>query len=111
MWTMKRFLILLLLIITVATSACFSQNLSISVEKEIWEDVADLDAKVYFPKTDHNDRPCALVKVTLTNKLKNPLILEVGGLGVVAREEQDSGEVDIVLFDGTRLSYSNPSLK
>ena len=75
------------------SAVCYGQNLSISVEKEIWEDVADLDAKVYFPKTDQNDKKCALVKVTLTNKLKNPLVLEVGGLGVVAREEQESGEV------------------
>lgn len=53
----------------------------------------DLDARAYFPKYDVNDNLCALIKVTLTSPLQAPLVLEVGGLGVVAREVQESGEV------------------
>lgn len=53
----------------------------------------DLDAKIYFPKLDNNNRNCALIKVKTTNELSNPLILEVGGLGVVAREVKENGEI------------------
>ena len=88
---MKR--LYLLLCLALSLSAAYAQNLSISVSGELAEDASDLDAKVYFPKYDMNDNLCALIKVTLTNKLKNPLVLEVGGLGVVAREEKESGEV------------------
>lgn len=87
---MKRFIVLLFALSSVV---CYAQNPKITVDGGIKEQTTDLDAKAYFPKYDVNDRLCALLKVTVSNELKNPLILEVGGLGVVAREEKESGEI------------------
>ena len=74
-------------------SMSYAQDLSISVSSELTEDSNDLDAKVYFKKYDQNDNVCAIIKVRLTNELRNPLVLEVGGLSVVDRVEKESGEV------------------
>lgn len=77
-----------------ATSvSAVAQQLTMSIKDEVVECADDLDARVYFPKTDMNDEVCALLKVTPTNPLKEKLILEVGGLGVVARVEQENGEI------------------
>lgn len=88
---MKRLLVLLF-VTAISASVAYAQNPNLTVNGEVVE-MHDLDAKVYFPKYDINDRLCALIKVTLTNTLRNPLILEVGGLGVVAREEKENGEI------------------
>lgn len=88
---MKRLLAVILFIVTV--SVCYAQNPNLTVDGDVVEMTTDLDARAYYPKYDINDRLCALIKVTLTNTLRNPLTLEVGGLGVVAREEKESGEV------------------
>lgn len=85
--------IYILLCIVFAVEVLYAQNSSISVEGEVVGMTTDLDARVYFPKYDINDRLCALVKVTLINALHSPLVLEVGGLGVVAREEKENGEI------------------
>lgn len=77
-----------------ATSvSAVAQQLTMSIKDEVVECADDLDARVYFPKMDMNDEVCALLKVTPTNPLKEKLILEVGGLGVVARVEQENGEI------------------
>ena len=34
-----------------------------------------------------------MIKVSVTNTLKNPLTLDVGGLGVTKREERENGEI------------------
>ena len=82
------------LLFAVLASVCYGQqNATITLSGEVKENTSDQDASVYFPKTDQNDKKCALVKVTPSQKLRSPLILEVGGLGVVAREEKPSGEV------------------
>lgn len=87
---MKRFIVLLFALSSVV---CYAQNQKIKVDGEVKEMSSDLDAKIYFPKHDFNDRLCALIKVVPSAKLKNPLTLEVGGLGVVDRVEKASGEV------------------
>ena len=88
----KRFAILVAMLMAGAVSA-MAQQLTMSVKEGVVECPDDLDARVYFPKTDLNDEVCALLKVKPTNDLKNPLTLEVGGLGVVAREERENGEI------------------
>ncbi len=88
---MKR--LLLILIGALAIAVGYGQTPTIAVDGGVVEVTTDLDAKTYFPKYDINDRLCALLKVSVTNELKNPLILEVGGLGVVARQERESGEI------------------
>lgn len=89
---MKRFFVLLFATLLTATVS-HAQNPTISMEGEVMEMTTDLDARAYFPKYDINDRLCALIKVTLIRPLESTLILEVGGLGVTAREEKDGGEV------------------
>lgn len=74
------------------------QQLTISMEggvRDMTSDTVnpDMDAKTYFPKYDDNDALCALIKVTVTNPLKNALVLDVGGVGVVGRENRENGEI------------------
>lgn len=64
-----------------------------SLDGEVVLQPGDLDAKSYYPLQDQNDNLCAILKVSVTNKLKNPLVLETGGLAVVKRQEQESGEI------------------
>lgn len=75
------------------TAPSVAQQLTMSIKDDVREDVEDLDARVYFSKRDLNDEVCALLKVTPTNPLKSPLTLEVGGLGVVDRQERENGEI------------------
>lgn len=89
---MKR-LFVLLFITVISASISYAQNPNLTVSGDVVEMTTDLDARAYFPKRDINDKLCALIKVTLTNTLRNPLTLEVGGLGVVAREEKNNGEI------------------
>ena len=70
-----------------------AQEHTMSISESPVEDATDLDARAYFPRRDVNDEVCALLKVTPTNPMKNKLILEVGGLGVVDRVEQENGEI------------------
>ena len=85
---------LLLLLATIVLSCqIYGQNLKMTPVNGVQYVSDDLDAKIYFPKLDNNNRNCALIKVKTTNELSNPLILEVGGLGVVAREVKENGEI------------------
>lgn len=92
---MKRICI----IIITATICCFlsnglyAQDSTIAVDSKLEMDEADHDARIYFPEKDFDDNLCALIKVTVINKLKSPLVLEVGGLGVVKREVKENGEI------------------
>ena len=70
-----------------------AQSMTMSLEGEVKLQSNDPDATSYYPVMDDNDNLCALIKVTVTNKLKNPLALETGGLSVEKREEQLSGEI------------------
>lgn len=88
---MKRLYLLFCFLFAISLS--HAQSPTISMDGEVMEMTTDLDARAYFPKYDINDDLCALIKVTLTNILRNPLTLEVGGLGVVAREEKENGEI------------------
>lgn len=101
---MKRLSWILYLVFTI--SVCNAQQTpTITVEEGVREMTTDLDARAYFPKSDINDRLCALLKVTVANELRNPLILENGGLGVVAREEKPNGEVWFYLPAQTKNLY------
>ena len=70
-----------------------AQSMTMSLEGEVKLQPNDPDATSYYPVMDDNDNLCALIKVTVTNKLKNPLAMETGGLSVEKREEQLSGEI------------------
>ncbi len=88
---MKKLLFTILLLFTCVFA--FGQALEISLQGGIKEVPSDLDARVYSPVKDQNDRSCALIKVSVTNTLKNPLTLDVRGLGVTKREERENGEI------------------
>lgn len=90
--TIKRLLLLLCCALSVAVTYA-QKTPTIVMDGGVMEMTTDQDARAYFPKWDINDRLCALVKVTIINRPKNPLILEVGGLGVVDRQERESGEI------------------
>ena len=75
------------------STSLMSQDLKMIVEKPLKMVDNDMDARIYYPVKDQNDKLCALVKVVLLDKLESPLILEVGGLGVIKREERDNGEI------------------
>ena len=70
---------------------CFAQ-LPMSVEQELSFLEGDMEQKVYSKVKDQNNNLCALIRVTLSNTILNPLILEVGGLGVTKTEERPDGE-------------------
>ena len=88
---MKKLLFTILLLFTCVFA--FGQALEISLQGGIKEVPSDLDARVYSPVKDQNNKSCALIKVSVTNTLKNPLTLDVGGLGVTKREERENGEI------------------
>ncbi|MGM9787832.1 MAG: PEGA domain-containing protein [Candidatus Cryptobacteroides sp.] len=71
---------------------CFAQQFNMGVEKPLTLQENDLEQKAYSKVKDGNDNLCALIKVRLSNSLPNPLILEVGGLGVTKAEERPDGE-------------------
>ncbi|MGM9787831.1 MAG: PEGA domain-containing protein [Candidatus Cryptobacteroides sp.] len=85
----KLVLSFLALIISCVT---FAQQFNMGVEKPLTLQEDDLEQKAYSKVKDGNDNLCALIKVRLTNSLPNPLILEVGGLGVTKAEERPDGE-------------------
>lgn len=87
-----RFVICLLLS-AVISSAVHAQQLGMSCDGKVTPVLTDLDASAYAPVRDINDNLCALIKVTVTNTLKNPLMLDVGGLAVMQREEKENGEI------------------
>ncbi|MBO7279020.1 MAG: SUMF1/EgtB/PvdO family nonheme iron enzyme [Bacteroidales bacterium] len=70
-----------------------AQSMTMSLEGEVKLQPDDMDATAYFPVKDQNDNLCALIKVSVTNKLKNPLVLETGGLAVQQRMERENGEI------------------
>ncbi len=70
-----------------------AQTMNLALDGEVRLDAGDLDGRSYFPKYDQNDELCALIKVTVTNKLKNPLSLETGAAGVMERQERENGEI------------------
>ena len=92
------FRILLTLVLVLAVLGWWAptvgaQSMTMSLEGDVKLQPDDQDAATYFPVKDQNDNLCALIKVTVTNKLANPLALETGGMGVEKREEQLSGEI------------------
>ena len=89
---MKRLSAILLLIFLFQCLAS-SQEMSMNLRGTVEHAIADLDAKTYYPVTDQNDNLCALLKVTVTNRLQNELVLSTGGLSVVKREEKSDGEI------------------
>lgn len=90
---MKRFCLILCFVLFAVVS--YAQKVpTIVMDGGVEEKSTDLDARSYYPKYDINDRLCSLVKVTIINWPKNPLTLEVGGLGVVDRvEKRELGEI------------------
>ena len=70
-----------------------AQSMTMSLEGEVKLQPNDMDATAYYPEKDQNDNLCALIKVSVTNKLKNPLVLETGGLAVQRRMERENGEI------------------
>lgn len=70
--------------------------------KLIYEE-SDLDAKTNYPVKDMSDKLCALIKVTVVNELKYPLLLDVGTIyKVVDRVEKENGEVWFYISPQTR---------
>ena len=67
--------------------------MTMTLDGEVVLQPQDMDPTSYYPVRDANDNLCALLKVTVTNKLKNPLVLETGGLAVEKREERVNGEI------------------
>ena len=90
---MRRFCLILCFVLFAVVS--YAQKVpTIVMDGGVEEKSTDLDARSYYPKYDINDRLCSLVKVTIINWPKNPLTLEVGGLGVVDRvEKRELGEI------------------
>ena len=70
-----------------------AQSMTMTLDGEVVLQPQDMDAMSYSPVRDANDNLCALLKVTVTNKLKNPLVLETGGLAVEKREGRVNGEI------------------
>ena len=70
-----------------------AQSMTMTLDGEVVLQPQDMDATAYYPEKDQNDNLCALLKVTVTNKLKNPLVLETGGLAVQQRMERENGEI------------------
>ena len=70
-----------------------AQSMTMTLDGEVVLQPQDMDATAYYPEKDQNDNLCALLKVTVTNKLKNPLVLETGGLAVQRRMERENGEI------------------
>ncbi len=73
-------------------SGLCAQSLNLTLERGVRLDAEDLDAQVHFKVYDQNDVLCALIKVSVTNELKYPLVLENGSVGVTKREERENGE-------------------
>ena len=86
---MKK-LILTLCALIIGTMA-FAQ-IPMSVDGELIFLENDQEQKAYSKVKDQNNNLCALIKVSLSKPLPNPLILEVGGLGVTKSEERPDGE-------------------
>ena len=84
---------LLCLALGASFSLVSAQTMNLALDGEVRLDAEDLDGRSYFPKYDQNDELCALIKVTVTNKLKNPLSLETGAAGVMERQERENGEI------------------
>lgn len=70
-----------------------AQSMTMTLDGEVVLQPQDMDATAYYPEKDQNDNLCALIKVSVTNKLKNPLVLETGGLAVQRRMERENGEI------------------
>lgn len=70
-----------------------AQTLNMSVSRHLEEVPSDQDAAIHFIKKDKDGRKCAIVKVTTTNKLKNPLVLELVSSRVVDTKQQENGEM------------------
>lgn len=70
-----------------------AQQYSMSLQGEVTLQAQDMDAATYYPMSDENDNLCSLIKVTVTQDLANPLVLETGGLAVVKREVRPDGEI------------------
>lgn len=67
-------------------------QIPMSVDGELTFLENDQEQKAYSKVKDQNNNLCALIKVSLSRTLPNPLILEVGGLGVTKSEERPDGE-------------------
>ncbi|MBR5249759.1 MAG: SUMF1/EgtB/PvdO family nonheme iron enzyme [Bacteroidales bacterium] len=70
-----------------------AQSMTMTLDGEVVLQPQDMDATAYYPEKDQNDNLCALIKVSVTNKLKNPLVLETGGLAVQRRMKRENGEI------------------
>lgn len=89
---MKRWTVILFFTLMAGITA-YAQEMEMSLKGEVRLMATDLDGKTYYPVRDYNDNLCALLKVTLTNRLQNELVLSTGGLAVVKREEKPDGEI------------------
>ena len=89
---MKRWTVILFFTLMAGITA-YAQEMEMSLKGEVRLMETDLDGKTYYPVRDYNDNLCALLKVTLTNRLQNELVLSTGGLAVVKREEKPDGEI------------------
>lgn len=81
------------LLCSVFSVAAWAQDYSMLMQGDLTLDPADIDARATSPVKDQNDELCALIKVTLLGDWNNPLQLETGMVGVMAREEKATGEV------------------
>lgn len=91
---LKRFISFLLVALAMGVSyPLVAQQLNMSLDGQVRHMPEDRDATSYFPLMDDNDDLCAIIKVTVTNELENPLVLETGGLAVKKREERENGEI------------------
>lgn len=93
---MKRILTFIFLLVAgwAVSIPASAQNLNMSLDGDVRHCPSeDLDASSYYKLLDDSDNVCALIKVTVTNDLHNPLALETGGLKVVKRQEQENGEI------------------
>lgn len=89
-------------------TVAYAQNLNLSLDGEVTHNPMDLDARVHFSKMDQNDNLCALIKVSVTNELKYPLVLSIGAnLAIIDRQEQEDGEIWYwVPYQTKNLSFS-----
>ncbi len=105
---MKTFQVplLVLCLLWVAVVPVCAQEYSMIQQGDVMLDALDMDARAASPKMDQNDELCALIKVTLLGEWNNPLQLETGMVGIMGREEQETGEVWFwVPYQARNLSF------
>ena len=92
--SMIRVWVVVLAAVLLNTGLLRAQRLDLALEGEVQLMEQDLDARAHYKKLDQNDKLCAMIKVSVTNELKNPLVMHIGSmLAVVERQEQEDGEI------------------